>query len=78
MTLYHTMQAIYEINVMPDKLKSLEGRVFALRLFIDVLLYVLLYVESKLVASITNKKQIRNRGTRRVVKIYFRDDYVEI
>lgn len=39
MTLYHTMQAIYEINVMPDKLKSLEGRVFALRLFLDVLLY---------------------------------------
>jgi hypothetical protein len=39
MTLYHTMQAIYEINVMPDKLKSLEGRVFALRLFVDVLLY---------------------------------------
>jgi len=64
MTLYHTMQAIYEINVMPDKLKSLEGRVFALRLFLDVLLYEIVGndVSSKYISDmITSRYETLNQ-----------------
>ena len=58
------MQAIYEINVMPDKLKSLEGRVFALRLFLDVLLYEIVGndVSSKYISDmITSRYETLNQ-----------------